>query len=259
MAWRARALIDRARSEGNTSLYEDGMALAEAAALQNAECRQAWWTIAFANYALAFGRQGSNPDSLLARAREAAEKLRTLDRNDHSAYMALGWIAYIEQDFERARSYLEQAHALNPSCTMTLMLMGVIETATGDPRAGYDHLDLAIRLSPRDTFLGFMLAAQAFTCFALERFEEGVSLARRAIQREPYAPANHIILAACLVEDGEIAEAGAAIRRQRQINDNLLQLYLDRKRLPFKDKATSERYALALQSACDASIGATED
>lgn len=253
MAWRARALIDRARSEGDRDLYAQGMKLAEDAALKNAECRQAWWTIAFANYALAFARQGANPESLLARARDAAEKLRALDRNDHSAYMARGWIAYIEQDLDAAREYLLQAHALNPNCTMTLMLMGVIETATGDPQSGYGHLDLAIRLSPRDTFLGFMLAAKAFTCFALERFAEGIELSRRAIQREPHAPANHIILAACLVETGNLAEAGAAIRTQRSINENLLHLYLERKRRPFKEKSISERYAKALKAASDAS------
>lgn len=253
MAWRARALIDRARSEGDAKLYNEGMALAEAAAARNGQCRQAWWTVAFGNYARAFAQMGANPEPLLTRAREAAEKLRTLDRNDHSAYMSLGWIAYIEQDPERAKTFLEQAHALNPNCTMTLMLLGVIDCAAGDPQAGYDYLDLAIRLSPRDTFLGFMLAAQAFTCFALERFAEGIELARRAIQREPHAPANHIILAACLAESGLLADASAAIRQQLEINETLLTLYREGKRQPFKDRAISDRYALALQTAAAAS------
>lgn len=253
MAWRARALIDRARSEGNAKLYDEGMALAEAAAARNAQCRQAWWTVAFGNYARAFAQMGANPEPLLARAREAAERLRALDRNDHSAYMALGWVAYIEQDPERAKTFLEQAHVLNPNCTMTLMLLGVIDCAAGDPQTGYDHLGLAIRLSPRDTFLGFMLAAQAFTCFALERFAEGIELARRAIQREPHAPANHIILAACLAESGNLAEAGAAIRKQLEINETLLTLYRDGKRQPFKGRSISDRYASALQTATTAS------
>ncbi|MCG8695630.1 MAG: winged helix-turn-helix domain-containing protein [Minwuiales bacterium] len=251
MAWRARALVDRARAEGDTALYGEGMEMAEAAATRDPQCRQAWWTIAFANYTLAFAGRSADQPALLNRAREAAEKLRALDRNDHSAYMALGWISYIEQDPERAMTYLDQALALNPNCTMTLMLSGAIATANGDAEAGYDYLTRAMRCSPRDVFLGFMLAAQAFACFALKRYAEGVELSRRAIQREPHAPANHAILAACLAETGDLRQAGAAIRAQRRINEKLLQLYLDRKRLPFRDTDTADRYVAALDRAAD--------
>ena len=116
------------------------------------------------------------PSPLLKRAREAAEKLRALDRNDHRAYMSLGWIRYLSRDFESALSDIHQAHALNPNCTMTLTLMGVIESSSGMAQAGYDHIGRAIRLSPRDLWLGFMLASQAFACFALEhiRFRRNI-------------------------------------------------------------------------------------
>jgi len=259
MAWQARALLDRSRAEADTALYARGMKMAEAAAAQDSQCRQAWWTISFANYALAYARQGANPKALLKRAREAAEKLRALDRNDHSAYMSLGWISYIEQDFERAMMFLDQAHELNPNCTMTLMLIGTIATATGRVEAGYDYLGQAMRLSPRDVFLGFMLAARAHSCFALERFADGVEFSRRAIQREPHAPANHMILAACLVGIEEIEQAGEAIRAQRRINENFLRLYLEGKRLPFKERNLSERYVAALCRATDAAEHATGD
>lgn len=46
--------------------------------------------------------------------------------------------------------------------------------------------------------------------------------------------------------------AGAAIRAQRRISDTLLQLYLDRKRMPFRDAPTAERYDAALRRAIDA-------
>lgn len=259
MAWRARALIDRARAEGDAALALEGMVLAEAAAEHDPQCRQAWWTITFVNYTRAFAGHGPDQSALLKRAREAAEKLRALDRNDHSAYMSLGWISYIEQDFERAMSYLDQALTLNPNCTMTLMLTGVIAMRNGSPEAGYDYLAQAMRLSPRDTFLGFMLAAQAVICYALSRFDEGVDLARRAIQREPHAPANHAILAACLVETGAVAQAGAAIRAQRRINDTLLRLYLEGKRLPFKGAQLNDRYVAALHRAAEAADGSAHD
>ena len=194
MAWRARALMDRARLEADFTLYDQCIQLAEAAAAQDPRCRQAWWTISVASYNLAFGRQHGNTNAHLVRARVAAEKLRTLDRNDHSAYMALGWISFIERDFERALTNLNHAYELNPNCTMTLMQLAVVLTSLGKAETGYAHVSRAIRLSPRDLWLGFMFGAQAFACFALEKFEEGIESMRRAIEREPQAPANHVIL-----------------------------------------------------------------
>ena len=254
MAWRARALLDRGRTEADAKLYGQGMNLAEEAAALDPQCRHAWWTISFANFVLAFARAGDQLQTWLKRAREAAEKLRALDRNDHRAYLSLGWISYIERDLERALTDLTQAHELNPNCTMTLTMMGVVETSSGRAEVGYGHIDRAIRLSPRDLWLGFMFAAQAFACFALEKFEEGAELSRRAIQRDAHAPANHIILAACLTENGELDAAAAAIRTQRGIGGNLLQEYLERKRLPFKDEKLAMRFADALHAA-DAAAG----
>ena len=252
MAWRARALLDRSRTEGNPALYGEGMKLAEEAAALDPQCRQAWWTIAVGNFLLGFARAGNDPTVPLTRSREAAEKLRALDRNDHSAYMSLGWISFTERDFERAITNLDQAHALNPNCTMTLMLMGVIATSTGNAEAGESHLRRAMRLSPRDLWLGFMIAARGFACFALERFDEGADFARQAIEREPNAPANNVVLAACLAESGDLEGAAAAIRAQRRINEKYLAENLEGKRSPFQNPIWSKRYATALRRAADA-------
>lgn len=252
IAWQARALLDRARSEGNPALYSDCISKAEEAIAVDPNCRQAWWVISVVNFLIAFARQGDNPNVPLARSRQAAEKIRALDPNDHAAYMAFGWIGYIERDLERAKTNLDHAHALNPNCTMTLMFMGVVETSVGRAEEGFANLNRAMRLSPRDIWLGFMYAAQGLTCYALAKYSEGATLCRQAIDREPYAPANHIILAACLAELGNLEAAAAAIRAQREINAVFLQEYLDRKRLPFQVPGIAERYAIALHRANDA-------
>ncbi len=255
LAWQARIFMDRARSEGDPSFYDKGLKIAEVAVAQDPNCRLAWWTISVISFLQAFARIGGEPSALLARAGEAAEKLRALDRNDHSAYMALGWVSYIDGNIERAQTNLNHAHALNPNCTMTLMLLGVVVASMGGPEAGYEHLSRAMRLSPRDLWLGFMLAAQGLICFSLERFGEGADLSRQAIEREPYAPANHVILAACLAETGDISGAAAAIQAQRAINGTFLQEYLDGTRLPFDSATIGKRYTAALNKAAAAADG----
>ncbi len=252
MAWRARALLERSRLEADPALFAQSMELAEQAAAADPNCRQAWWTIFLVNYLVAFARLGDDPTKQLARARAAAEKLRALDRNDHSAYMALGWVNHIERNFESALSYLDQAYVLNPNCTMTLMFLAFVLISIGRPEAGYEHLARAIRMSPRNIWLGFMIGSQAFACFAMGRYKEGVDLMRRAIEREPNASGNYILLAACLSEHGDLEGAAAAIRKQRTISETYLQEYLERKRLPFQVPELAERYAAALIRAAQA-------
>ena len=249
MAWRARGLFERSRAEGKPELFREGLQLAEAAAEQDPDCRHAWWTIAFGNFVLGFARAGNEPDAFLSRAREAAEKLRALDKTDHRAYWALGWISFIERDLGEARIQLDRAHDLNPGCSMTLAIRGLVVASIGDAEAGYADLHRAVRLSPRDLWLGFMLAGQAFACFALGRYLEGIELVQRAIQAEPNAPANHLILAACAVEAGELHVAGEAIRVQRALNSGLLEFYLGGGTPAFQDPQIAARYVAALKRA----------
>lgn len=171
--------------------------------------------------------------------------------------MSLGWISFIERDFDRAMRNLEYAYELNPNCTMTLMLMGVILTSAGKAELAETHLARAIRRSPRDLWLGFMLAAKAFAYYAMGRYEEGIDQVRRAIEREPTAPANHVILAACLSEIGDMDGAAEAIRKQREISAPYLEEYLSRVRLPYQEPALAERYADALNRAADAAAAQT--
>jgi TolB-like protein len=242
MSWQARAFMTRSRAE-------DAVVLDPA-------CRHAWHTVSLANYLLAFARAGNQGEAYIARGREAAIQLRVLDRNDHRAYRSLGWINYIERKLLEALVDLRYAHDLNPNCTMTLAFMGVVETTSGVPQDGYDHICRAIRLSPRDPWLAFMIGAQAFACFALGRFEEGAECSRRAIQQEPQAPANNVILAACLVGCGEIEAAAAAITRQLQLNENFLNQIIEGNRVSYVDPVVSKRYVAALRRATKHAKGA---
>ncbi|MBT6986975.1 MAG: hypothetical protein HN956_21655 [Rhodospirillaceae bacterium] len=249
MSWQARALITRSRAEGDPALFARGMDLAEDAVALDPACRHAWHTVSLANYLLAFARAGNQGEAYIARGREAAIQLRVLDRNDHRAHRSLGWINYIERKLPEALFDLRHAHELNPNCTMTLAFMGVVETTAGLPQDGYDHICRAIQLSPRDPWLAFMFAAQAFACFALGKLREGAECSQRAIQHEPQAPANHVILAACLVEDGDVEAAVVAIIKQQQINENFLNQIIEGHRVSFVDPEVSNRYVTALRRA----------
>lgn len=252
LAWRARATLERARTSADTELFDQGLQLADQAAELDPTCRHAWWTISVGSFVRAFALGGSDAARLLRRSREAALQLRRLDRHDHRAAMALGWISFLERDFPQSQMELDRAHELNPNCTMTLTMQGLLANLHGDSKTAYRKIDRAVSLSPRDIWLGFMLAAKAYACFALARYDEGVALAQRAIAAEPNAPANHTILAACLTALGRLDEAADAIRKQKRINSGFLNLTLDGQRRPFGHSDTAERYLLHLNEACKA-------
>ncbi len=249
LAWKARAMLEQSRIRRNPALYVKGLELAETAAAMDPNCSQAWQTIALGNYVRAFAGTGGDVGAWLQRAREAAEAMRALDRNDHRAYLALGWIGYLERDLDGAVINLSHARDLNPSCAMSSALLGVVKTSIGEADAGYAHIQAAMRLSPRDYWLGFMQNSLGFACFALARFGEGAELARLAIHSEPAAPANHVILAACLSEMGDLAGAADAIRRQRTVNEDYLTRLLERKRPLFQDQDLTARFTAALTRA----------
>jgi TolB-like protein len=248
LAWKSRELLDRSRSEAKPELHVEGLALAEQAVLLDPGCTYAWYVISLANYTLAFAN-ATKAKSLLHRAQEAADKLHALDRNDHRASLSLGWISYLRGDKTGARNYFDHSHSLNPNCCMTLTMLGIVATSMGEPSKGYEHIRQAIRLSPRDLWLGFMHGAQALACFALNRFDEGVHGAQKAIQISPGAPMNNIILAACLVETNDIEGARRALKQQRTLNLAYLEETLDGRRRPFSDDLTSKRYIAAIRSA----------
>ncbi len=256
MAWRSRSMLERARSESDAEMYRQGMTLAEDAVNVDPTCLHAWWAVSFGNYVLAFGGTTNHGEALLTRAREAAEKMRSLDRHDHRGDLSLGWISYIERDVASAWGHLQHAHGLNPNCNVTLTMMGIIATSAGKAERGYEFIQRAIRLSPRDLWLGFMVGGQAFSCFALEKYTEGAECSRHAVQLSQRAPLNNVILAACLVESGDMEGAIEAIRQQRQISQRILDQYVQRKRLPFNDPVIAERYAAALERACVAADAA---
>lgn len=248
MAWRARALLNRSRATSDPTFAREGMALAEKAAATDPNCRQAWWTISFANYMVAFARGGQDAAPFLKRAREAAETLLSLDRTDFRAHESLGWVSYLERDLRGAHLQLQHAHRLNPNSAMTLTLLGVVETSLGDAERGFDRISQAIVVSPRDMWLGFMLASLALACFALGRYADGAKHAQEAVHHDPRSQAGNLIFAACAYEAHDLPAARAAIARQVTTNAQLLTQYADGERSPYQQTDVATRFRAALQA-----------
>jgi tetratricopeptide (TPR) repeat protein len=94
-------------------------------------------------------------------------------------------LTLIVGDCAQGRLHAEEAVRLNPSSAFAWSAMGFVGDLAGEFDAAIDSFQLALRLSPSDTFLYWWMTGLAAAQFALRRYEDAVASARGAVQRHP--------------------------------------------------------------------------
>ena len=111
-----------------------------------------------------------------------------------------------------------------------------------------EAMDCAIRLSPRDPLLGVWISQQSVAAFVAQRYDEGASYARRAVQEAPEFMGAHRAYAANLAELGRMDEARRQVAEMLRIFPEIT-LARTRASMPFRDDRALERYCTALARA----------
>src|SRR5271169_1982889 len=97
----------------------------------------------------------------------------------------------------RARmSALRGALDVNPNSAITLVLLAWTEATA--------HALLALRLSPRDIWIGNAQLALVTASFSAPEYPEALRWAELAIQSLPIAPVRRAIMIACCARAGEL-------------------------------------------------------
>ena len=104
-----------------------------------------------------------------------ARKAVSLDRGGAIGHTALGRALMAEGmgtgNFEGAISSLEHAVSINANTAQAHYMLGRVLVWSGDVVRGRVHLEAAIRLSPRDPYLGLMIAGLSEAAFLEKDFE----------------------------------------------------------------------------------------
>jgi adenylate cyclase len=111
---------------------------------------------------------------------------------------------------------VDQALALNPSFARGWFNSGAIRLWAGDLDRAVEHMETALRLSPRER-IGTPLFYIGATYFFKRRFEEAASMLLLEIEGGPRRPRPYQYLAACYGHMGRIDEARAIVARLRTI------------------------------------------
>jgi adenylate cyclase len=130
----------------------------------------------------------------------------------HAAF-ALG---YLGEDIGAMTALVDRALVLNPNYARGWQISGTLRICAGQPDIAIEHLDAALRLSPRAR-IGTVLVAIGVAHFVGRRFDEAVPKLRLAIQEDPSFPTPYRFLAACYANMGRLDDAREIVTRLRAI------------------------------------------
>jgi adenylate cyclase len=154
--------------------------------------------------------------------RAAAEVLRVaeiglaLDEEDPTVQTALGFACGINDDHAREIAAFERAIELNPSLTIAYEgLAGALSTERPDDAIRIS--EKAIRLSPRDPHLYFLVHRIAVAHLLAGRYEDAVARDEEALRLRRDQPQIYRVLAAAYGYLGRSAEALAALEKMNQV------------------------------------------
>jgi len=244
--------LDRAsyaRTNSNNGANQEAIALAERAVAMNGRCALGYAAMARCHFWNVVLSWTANEDRSLASAEEAANKMRSLNPSDHQAYYYLGRVAFARRQHGLALSNFQRAIDLNPNDVELLGYLSWAEGSSGLPEAAREHAEQALLLNPQDPEtrqMAYWNLAQA--AFVISDYSQGSIYAKQACQVLPNHAGGYGMLAACLVEAGDLTHARANIERAMDlapsyVHDRILGNSY------FKNKADHNRFVGALRIA----------
>ena len=155
-------------------------------------------------------------DEKIREVRKMAQKAIVADYDDARGHMLAGIAeTWLKQPL-RSRALLERALELNPSLVLAHAHYGATFFFAGEPEKAIAPLDMAIRLSPNDQQLFYILGERAIANLMLENFGEAAKDADLSIMRRPGYWYAHVIKINALARSGGEAEAEAAQQELRE-------------------------------------------
>jgi len=130
-------------------------------------------------------------------------------------------LAAFDEDIGAMITLVDRALELNPNFARGWNQSGVLRLWAGQPDLAIEHLEAALRLSPRERVgASFMNIGAAH--FLARRFEEALPKLLLANQEDPIYPETYRLLAACYAHMGLLDEARATVNRLRAITSEVM-------------------------------------
>ena len=181
-------------------------------------------------------------------AERAAIAAIRADNDDPWAHQALGGVYILERRFDNSLAEFEQALRLNPNFAMAQAYYGLSLCYSGRWQEGDEAARRAIRLSPRDPFLGVYYGVASYAQFTGRNYDEAIKLAREGLrQRGDFVGAHRVLTAAAgMAGNKELAKSALAELKRAQPNVSLAWIAAN---MPIRHDAERDRYLEGLRKA----------
>jgi adenylate cyclase len=121
-------------------------------------------------------------------------------------------LAYFGEDIGAMMALVDRALVLNPNFARGWHSSGVLRLWAGQPDIAIEHVEVALRLSPRARIAPSVLVI-GVAHFLSRRFAEAVPKLLLAIQEDPSNPGPYRVLAACYAHMGRLDDAREIVGR----------------------------------------------
>jgi adenylate cyclase len=130
-------------------------------------------------------------------------------------------LAYFGEDIAAMMALLDHALALNPSFARGWHISGSLRLWAGQPDIAIEHVEAALRLSPRAR-IGWSHAGIGYAHFLARRFEQAAPKLLLAIQEDPGYVTPYRVLAACYAHMGRLDDAREIVTRLQAITPSVM-------------------------------------
>ena len=130
-------------------------------------------------------------------------------------------LATLGEDIGAMLGLVDRALALNPSYARGWFVSGLLRVFAGQPDVAIEHVEIAMRLSPRE-HMGQPLSVIGMAYFFKRRFDEAAAKLLLGIQDHPGFPSAYRTLAACYAHMGRLDEARAIVAKLRTVTSQVM-------------------------------------
>ena len=203
MAWRAAKAMSDAMFGGTPKRSEQAIEIAAQAIALDRSCARAWYVLSNTHAWRVFMAWAPDRSTELAVCRHAADSLLELAPNDSRSHFQRGIALEMAGETAAGAAALRRALSLNPNDATVQFFLSYVEAAEGNIARARELAAQALRMSPKDRWVGTAHLAQALCAFIDQQWQALHDFADLAIQAQATHPIRRVLMIAFAAEVGD--------------------------------------------------------